>query len=1291
MLLLNFKLFSSRFLLFVFVCILSVTKLAATHIIGGEITYSCLGDNKYEVKLTVFRDCYNGVPYFDDTVSIGIFNFKNELIYDLRIPRMNDDTIHQTLVGTCLAIPPNVCVHTSIYTDTIELKPILGGYTLVYQRCCRNKTIANLIKPDETGASFIINISEKALLECNSSPKFKSWPPIYICANEPIHYDHSAIDQDGDSIVYKLCTPTNGLDVNPQPQPPNNPPYNLVDWKDPPYNLNNLLGGIPLAIDPHTGLLTGTPNTIGQFVVGICIEEYRDGEIISTTTRDFQYNVGLCIPTSSSFFVPDINCDTLLVQFTNQSASANKFYWDFGDPTTTNDNSTAIDPGYKYPEPGTYHVTLIAKVEGSPTCVDTFEKDIKVLKNTLVPDFKIKLLSCTDTLRVQFTDNTKDTANNQIISHKYYFRVGGKLIDSSTLSNPVFSYWQNVNTWEITLVVENELGCVKQRRKNIVFPKIIKFEFPTDTIVKCQNDTLYLNLPVDSNYVYTWTPGTYLSATDTVNPFITAPVSISYNLHIKDKNSICNLDRDLYIQVPPLIELMFPDTIVTCEKNITVPLISNIQGLKIDYSNTSDFTSIIDTGYTLDIKNLKGTHRYYVRASDPFGCEAKDSVLITGNAIYITPFPLRLLCPGVSNIIGIPQDSGQILTFTWTPNSELTFIGNVPVAKPVGVGLHTYFFEVKNLAGCILHDSVSLFVVDTSAIEFVDIQQCSGTKVLFEGTGINKEYYNWEVEIGDSSLYFFSSGFVVNFPDSGTYKVKAWLPGLDCVDTLIRDIYVTKSIIDPSIQIDVSNCIDSLNITLVNSTAGYNPSVHTLEWILDNGIKSNKDSLLLSFDSIIPDFQVKLIIDQHNGCIDTISKSVYISNIPTITNDTFVICKGQEIGLNTHNLDWLNFFWIPQSDFVDNTAPHPIVKPLVSTLYTAQLSAPAIDSFVCSSSFNVLVNVLDKPDLIQVYDSLICQKTTTLQILTDTSATINWFEDKNFQIITATGPQWEVSPGRPSIYYSIITFPNGCADTTEFKVFSQLPQIDPAKILICEGDTADLSVKSLFPEDTLVCIWGPVEKIILDPVTGNQSVTSDVDLDLTVNCTNQFGCSISDTIQLDVFNYKPPLTLTATPDSVNKGGTTQLIATNDPGYTYYWSPVTGLSSTNIYNPTATVFNTTEYKVEIVNEDGCRNEAFIRIVVINCEEPFSFIPSAFSPNGDGKNDVFILRGDFIKSVDLKVFNRWGDMVFYSTDKNVGWDGTYKGEILGPDVFGYVLEFICEDGLHFLKKGNVSIIK
>ncbi len=238
--------------------LLAGNTLQATHIVGGEMSYRCLGDNQYEVVLTVFRDCFNGVPLFDDPASVGVFDANNQLIHHLQIPYVFDDTLQPMLSGECFILPPNVCVHTSTYRDTVSLDVSPGGYTLAYQRCCRNYTILNIESPDSTGATFSIYISEDALLTCNSSPVFKSWPPIFICVNEAIEFDHSAVDNEGDSIVYRLCTPLKGGSLQvPQPVPTVAPPYPEVVWRDPPYNLNNVMGGIPLAIDPQTGALTG--------------------------------------------------------------------------------------------------------------------------------------------------------------------------------------------------------------------------------------------------------------------------------------------------------------------------------------------------------------------------------------------------------------------------------------------------------------------------------------------------------------------------------------------------------------------------------------------------------------------------------------------------------------------------------------------------------------------------------------------------------------------------------------------------------------------------------------------------------------------------------------------------------------------------------------------------------------------------------------------------------------------------------------------------------------------------
>ncbi|MBR9919469.1 MAG: T9SS type A sorting domain-containing protein [Bacteroidetes bacterium] len=434
-----------------------LSTLQATHIVGGEMNYTCLGNNQYEITLTIFRDCFNGNPaaFFDNPASIGIFSgATNNLIDAISIPfdPMVNDTLDPVLSSNCLVVPPNVCVHTTTYTAVVNLPTIPGGYILSYQRCCRNVTISNIVGPLDTGATYSTFISEDALQECNSNAKFNTWPPIYICVNEPINFDHSATDSDGDSLVYKLCTPLEGANPSiPQPVPPNPPPYNEITWIDPPYNETNMLngtpGGAPLTIDPETGLLEGLPNTIGQFVVGVCVEEYRDGQLISTTRRDFQYNVGVCGETTSAFAHSENECNELTVSFFNNSINADEFIWDFGDPTNPGPNSFLENPEYTFPEPGIYTVTLI--VEPNSVCEDTFSTqvdlsinaleatDLKVCSNEL---FDLEYTSSGDPSGISWTNSDGDVINPMGISIQhddcepgvYEYIVSGICPDDST-------------------------------------------------------------------------------------------------------------------------------------------------------------------------------------------------------------------------------------------------------------------------------------------------------------------------------------------------------------------------------------------------------------------------------------------------------------------------------------------------------------------------------------------------------------------------------------------------------------------------------------------------------------------------------------------------------------------------------------------------------------------------------------------------------------------------------------------------------------------------------------------
>jgi len=100
---------------------------------------------------------------------------------------------------------------------------------------------------------------------------------------------------------------------------------------------------------------------------------------------------------------------------------------------------------------------------------------------------------------------------------------------------------------------------------------------------------------------------------------------------------------------------------------------------------------------------------------------------------------------------------------------------------------------------------------------------------------------------------------------------------------------------------------------------------------------------------------------------------------------------------------------------------------------------------------------------------------------------------------------------------------------------------------------------------------------------------------------------------------------------------------------------------------------------------------IKTYPFNCEDPYVFIPTAFSPNDDHENDVLYVRGEMIKEMTFRVFNRWGELVFESHDTHTGWDGKFKGKKLDPDVYDYYLEVICIDDQTNIKKGNITLLK
>jgi gliding motility-associated-like protein len=386
---------------------LSVNAWAA-HIVGGEMIYDYLGNDQYRITLKIYRDCTpgNNAAPFDGISSqvpmaiITVFDADNNMVAlrDIGVPEIS--RVPPTFNNACIIPGEDVCIEEGVYTTTLTLPSRAGGYTVVYQRCCRNAGVANLVNSNVEGSSYYTTIPGPESASNNNSPRFKELPPIYLCQNVNMLFDHSATDPDGDELVYSLCAPYTGLDAccaalgmaTPQissgcmsppascPQQGSPPPYQPVLFQTPFSGTYPIPSNPAFSIHPVTGQLAGTPTLTGLYVVGICIQEYRNSVLINTHFRDFQFTVINCtVTTLSQIADQEQQCQGQTITFRNMSinqSTSPSYHWDFGVASLTNDTSNLVNPSYTYQDTGMYMVRLIAN-PGKP-CTDTLWKRVYV-------------------------------------------------------------------------------------------------------------------------------------------------------------------------------------------------------------------------------------------------------------------------------------------------------------------------------------------------------------------------------------------------------------------------------------------------------------------------------------------------------------------------------------------------------------------------------------------------------------------------------------------------------------------------------------------------------------------------------------------------------------------------------------------------------------------------------------------------------------------------------------------------------------------------------------------------
>lgn len=680
----------------------------ATHIVGGELNYRYTGNNVYEIQLTVYRDCYNGLAPFDNPASIGIFDGSGNLYSSASVFITSQGPVSNVINSPCLIPPTNVCYEVAHYIFTTVIPPSPGGYTITYQRCCRNSTIANLLNVQGTGSTYFATIPPSGIVTGNSNPVFVNWPPTFICSGAPFTFDHSATDADGDSLVYSIIKPYEGADQNfPMPSPPAGPPYTNVLFR-PPYSYADPFGGTPIAINPQTGLLTATPNTLGQFVYGVAVDEYRNGVHLSQTFRDFQVNVVSCPNiTVASIFSPTIACGSLQANFVNTSYNAATYSWNFGDFTSQGDTSNLMNPSYVYPDTGDYVATLVAYSGINPGCNDTTTGLVHVY-----PDFISKMgvtnVHCSNVFT--FSDSSY---GHHAPADFWDWDFG----DGTTAQvAPVQHTYNQTGTYLVRYISSADSGCLDTafRQIHVLVNPISRFHSEVDVCdfkVSLQDSSTY-------PFYYAWNFGDGEFSSE-ANPEHTYQLSGTYTItQVVKTDSLCVDSSSFDITIPPLPDAIFDYNVALCDS-------------EVHFTNQSKYgaSSFWLFGDSISSTELEPSHIYEIAGTIPvklitksfFGCA--DTIEKTIDLVSYKHATYDYSVDSCSGNVLFKDVTENAVTYEWDfGDGSYSYVKN-PVHHYVNSGTYLTRLNVNGETTCI-----------DSAINIVNFELPEGEKLFVPNT-----------------------------------------------------------------------------------------------------------------------------------------------------------------------------------------------------------------------------------------------------------------------------------------------------------------------------------------------------------------------------------------------------------------------------------------------------------------------------------------------------------------------------------------------------------------------------
>jgi gliding motility-associated-like protein len=516
---------------------------------------------------------------------------------------------------------------------------------------------------------------------------------------------------------------------------------------------------------------------------------------------------------------------------------------------------------------------------------------------------------------------------------------------------------------------------------------------------------------------------------------------------------------------------------------------------------------------------------------------------------------------------------------------------------------------------------------------------------------------------------------------SGTYTITA-TDANGCTGTATTNV-VVNPLPSPTASSNSPVCVNGM----LNLNAG---GGNVYLWGGPNNFSSSQQNPTISNVTTAATGSYSVLVTDVNGCINTATVSVTITPLPVITASGATVCVNDAIQLTANN-SGVNYQWSGPNGYSSNVQSPTI--PNATTNMAGVYTVTVTDASTCSNTDTVRVAVNPLP-VITAASATIC-KSASATLSASGASSYTWTPTSGLS--SSTGSSVLANPSSTTSYTVTGSDANGCKSLASLTVtVNPLPAVNISPAVTSGCQPVCVTFTNTSSAGTYSWHFGDGSA----PVTlaaPSHCYNTPGTYSAQLSVTDNNGCK--DSVYSVVTVYPLP--------HADFYGTPQPTTILDPDIhfhdissgsvitAWHWSyGDPGNHTSNLQNPSFTYGDAGSYTVQetVTSNYGCKDSI---TVIIKIDEDFTlYVPNAFSPNGDGVNDVFYAKGEGVHNFQMWIFDRWGNQVFYSDNIYKGWDGSFmaKGsEIVQQDVYVWKIEAKSSQGESHSLNGVVSLLK